>query len=251
MDEFLVDAQKLTDSSKGQYGFFMRGDSYWLQPFIWAFGGGLVDEEKNIYINNEGSVAGLQFVLDLRDEYKVMPEVIDFSNDYDNMQTGFKTGKYAMIFQGPWATSDILTGEQFQDPSNLGVAPIPTGPEGKTGSPVGGHNYVIYKDSQNIDASYKFVEYLNSTESQALFAKNNNLLPTRKSAYETPEVKDNAILMGYKEVIDNATNRPVIPEGGQIYTDFTPNYQAALTGEATAQEALDNVAKAWEVLLKK
>jgi len=110
---------------------------------------------------------------------------------------------------------------------------------------------VIYKDSKNIDASYKFVEYLNSTESQAKFAKNNNLLPTRRSAYETPEVKDNAILMGYKEVIEKATNRPVIPEGGQIYTEFTPNYQAALTGKATPQEALDNVAKAWEVLLKK
>ena len=251
MDEFVADAQKLTDAAKGQYGFFMRGDSYWLQPFVWAYGGGLLDEQKNIFINNAGSVKGLQFVLDLRDKYKVMPKVIDFKNDYDNMQTGFKTGKYAMIFNGPWATSDILGGAEFKDAANLGVAPIPTGPDGKTGSPVGGHNYVIYKDSKHIDAAYKFINFINSAENQAKFAKNNNLLPTRKSAYDLPDIKSNPLLLGFKAVLDKATNRPVIPEGGQIYTDFTPNYQAALTGQATPQQALDKVAEAWKKLLNK
>ncbi|AVX19728.1 MAG: extracellular solute-binding protein [Bacillota bacterium] len=252
MDELVKVAQKLTDKQKGRYGFFYRGDAYWYQPFMWAFGGGLIDsKDKTILVNTPGAVKGLQFMIDLRDKYGVVPKEIDFANDYDNMQVGFKTGKYAMILNGPWATSDLLSGPEFKDPDNLGIAPIPVGPEGKTGSPVGGHNYVISANTKNREAAYKFIEFINSREAQAKFAVKNNLLPTRKSAYELPEVKNNRIVSDFKAVIEKATNRPVIPEGGQIYTDFTPNYQAALKGQKTPQQALDDVAAAWKKLLNK
>jgi arabinogalactan oligomer/maltooligosaccharide transport system substrate-binding protein len=47
-----------------------------------------------------------------------------------------------------------------------------------------------------------------------------------------------------------ANNRPVIPEGGLIFIDFTPNLQAALNGKMTPQEALDATAAAWRRLLE-
>ena len=251
MDELVQVAKKLTDPKKDRYGFFYRGDSYWFLPFVWAFGGGLIDSnDLSIHIADPGSVQALKFLIDLRDKYGVVPKNIDFANDYDNMMVGFKTGKYAMILNGPWATSDILSGPEFKDPNNLGIAPIPVGPEGKTGSPVGGHNYVISANTKNREAAWKFIQFINSKEAQAKFAAKNNLLPTRKSAYAMEEVKNNRIVSDFKAVLEKATNRPVIPQGGQIFTDLTPNYQAALKGQKTPEKALNDVKAAWEKLLQ-
>ncbi|MCK4271745.1 extracellular solute-binding protein [bacterium] len=251
MDDLVRVAGTMTSPGKGRYGFFWRGDSYWLTPFIWAYGGGLIDEDdQQIHINDQGSVAGLNFYIALRDEYGVVPPEVDFANDYDNMLVGFKTGKYAMIINGPWATADILAGEQFSDPANLGVTRIPRGPAGY-GSPVGGHNYVIASSCKDVPAAYEFIHFLNQAEHQALFAQKNNLLPTRRSAYDLPGVADNPIIQGFRYQLEVANNRPVIPEGGLLFVDFTPNLQAALNGNKTPQQALDATAEAWEELLRR
>lgn len=252
MNEFLAIAQKLTNKDKGQYGFAMRGDSYWIQPFVWAFGGGLIDSnDLSVKINTPESVKGLQFVIDLKDKYGVIPNEMDFANDYQNVMVGFKSGKYAMILNGPWATADLLADGEFKDANNLGIATIPAGPEGKFGSPMGGHGFVISANTKNREAAYKLIEFITAKENQAKFASKNNLLPTRKSAYDLDELKNNRIIADFKAVIEKATARPVIPEGGQIYTEFTPNYQAALAGKKTAQQAWDDVAAAWNKLLKR
>lgn len=252
MDELLTAAQKLTNKEKGQYGIRIpNGDGYFVQPFIWAFGGGLIDNDRNILINNSRSVSGLQFALDLKDKYGVAPKDIDFANEYQNILEGFKTGRYAMIINGPWATADILSGSEFKDTENFGILPIPTGPDGKTGSPIGGHNYLISANSKNREAAYKFIEFLNSKESQAKLTARNNTIPTHKSAYDLPDVKNNRYVSDFRFVLEKATSRPVIPEIGQIYTDFQPNYQAASSGKKTAQQALNDIAAAWNKLLKK
>lgn len=233
----------------GIEGFYMRGDAYWFQCFLWAFGGGLVDDEKNIYINSDKSIQAMEYVVAQKD--KLFPGEIDFANDYNNAMALFKDGQVAMIINGPWATSDILSGDEFtSDNSNLGVAPFPKGPGGQ-GSPVGGHNYVIYAGTEYPDEVYQFIDFINQAKYQAIFAVKNNLLPTRKSAYEIAEVKANPIIQGFKSQMEVATNRPVIPEGGMIYTDFTPNYQAAWRGDKTPKEACDDIADAWEEFLKK
>ncbi len=250
MDEFVAVSQKLRDRAADRYGFFYRGDSYFFLPFIWAFGGDLIDgRTRQVLINRPESVQALQFLLDLRDKYQVVPKNIDFANDYDNMMVGFKTGKFAMILNGPWATADILSGREFSDPANLGVTRIPMGPKGDYGSPVGGHNYVIAANCKHVRASWQFIEFMNSTENQVKFALTNNLLPTRKSAYQEPSVAGNEILQGFRYQLEVANNRPVIPESGLIFTDLTPAFQAALSGTITPKQAIEQVAEKWEKLL--
>ncbi|MFC7439835.1 extracellular solute-binding protein [Laceyella putida] len=251
MDEFYQVAKALSDPAQDKWGYYHRQtDAYWYQPFMWAYGGGLITDNKEIQVNNAGAVKGLEFLLKLRDD-KVMPDEFDAANDYNNLQQAFKTGRAAMVLQGPWAVSDLLKGEQFKDSNNLGIAPIPVGPEGKTGTPVGGHGLVIYAGSKHKEASYKFVSYLSKAENQAKFATKNGLVPTRKSAFELKEVKENRLINDWKAVLDKATNRPVMPEGGQIYAAFTPEIQAAFKKEKSPQQALDAVAEAWKKLLKK
>lgn len=244
MDE-LVAACEAVGNGKG---IFLRGDSYFTQPWIWAYGGGLIDiEAKEIQIADSGSVAGMEAYASLFHNKCAMPDK-DFANDYDNMQTAFKDGQVAMIVNGPWATSDVLSGKAFKDPANLGIAPVPAGPNGDQGSPVGGHNYVISANTENPEAAYAFIQWMNLPENQAQLALKNNLLPTRKSTYALPDVASNAIISAFGKQMEVATNRPVIPEGGSIYTEFTPNVQEILQGSQSASEGLMNVAKAWQQL---
>jgi arabinogalactan oligomer/maltooligosaccharide transport system substrate-binding protein len=248
----LAEMEKVVSDVKaktGLEGFYMRGDAYWFQCFLWAFGGGLIDEKGNIFINNANSIKALEYVVNQKD--KLFPGEIDFANDYNNAMALFKDGKVAMIINGPWATADVLSGKEFQDSSNFGVAPFPKGPGGKQGSPVGGHNYVVSSGTAYPKAAYKFIEFINQPKYQAMLAVKNNLLPTRKSSYAIAEVKANPIIQGFLSQMEVATNRPVIPEGGQIYTAFGPNFQAAWRGEKTPKEALDDISAAWKELLGK
>lgn len=233
----------------GIEGFYMRGDAHWFLAFLWAFGGELFDEQRNIYINNEHSLQALEYFVSQKD--KLFPGNTDFANDYNDAMTLFKEGKVAMILNGPWATADILTGKEFQDAANLGVAVFPKGPDGHQGSPVGGQNYVISADTKYPKEAYEFIHFINQPKYQVRFAVQNNLLPPRLSVYEDPEVKSNPIIQGFLAQMKLGRNRPVIPEGAVIYTHLTPNIRAAWRGEKTPKQALDDIAATWKTLLQK
>jgi len=251
MADFEADAIKIVQTKAAKYGFETSGASYFALPFLWAFGGGMVDTNgKTILVNDTGSVAGLQFLLKLQNVDKVMPPKVDFNNGYNNMTTDFKTGTTGMIFQGPWQASDILTGSAFASaPSNLGIAGIPTGPGGATGSPTGGQTYVIYAGTAHPAEAYKFISFMSSTASQIAIAKANHTLPTRQSVYQDPSVSSDPVISGYYAVRNVARNRPIIPAGGQLFTDFDPNIQAALAGAKTPTDALNAVAAKWQTLI--
>jgi arabinogalactan oligomer/maltooligosaccharide transport system substrate-binding protein len=229
-------------------GIFLRGDAYFVQPWIWAYGGGLVNPlKREILIATKGSIAGMTAYKRLFDSSCAFKNE-DFANDYNNAQTAFKNGDVAMIVNGPWATADVLAGTAFKNKANLGVAPLPRGPAGQ-GSPVGGHSYVISRKAKNVAAAYKFVAFLSKASNQATLAAKNNLLPTRKSAYQAPAVKRNAIISAFLKQMLVARARPVLPEGGAIYTDFGPNVQKVLLGTSTPAKGMQAVAQAWKTKL--
>lgn len=227
-------------------GLFLRADSYWTQAWIWAYGGGIVNtQSKQILVANKPSVAGMSAYKRMFSASCAFPNK-DFANDYGNAQTAFKNGQVAMIVNGPWSTADILQGKEFAKSSNLGVAPIPKGPTGKQGSPVGGNGFVISRNSDKVDAAYKFIYWLTQPAQQAEFASKNNLLPSRVSAYNLAAVKKNRIIVDFLKQMKVATARPVDPRAGQIYTDFGPNVQKVLRGDVSVQAGMSAVASAWK-----
>jgi len=230
----------------GIEGFYMRAHAHWFLCFLWAFGGDLVNAEGEIFINNAPSVKALAYLVSQKD--RLFPGNTDFSSEYNDMMTAFKEGNVAMLMQGPWGTADILSGPEFADPQNLGLTPFPKGPNGDQGSPVGGHNYVISADTPYPDQAYELIRFINQASYQVQLNVRINVLPTRRSAYEFPEVKNNALAQGFLQQMLVARNRPVIPQGWQLYTALTPAIRDAWRGVKTPQQALDDVAVAWKEL---
>jgi len=249
MDELKAAAEAISDMEGDVYGIATPAGVYFFQPFMWAFGGGLIDADTlEIHVNDQGTIDALNFVKEMLDSGAMGP-AYDPANQYNNDMTAFKEGTVGMLINGPWASSDILSGEEFaDDPDNLGVAPIPAGPAGQ-GSPVGGHEYTIYAGSPFPDDALQLIRCLNSPEHQARLATDLNLVPTLLAAYDNEELQNNKILQGFLAQMQVATNRPVIPAGGQIYTEFGPRYDAVILGTQEPQEAMDAVAAAWQQLL--
>ncbi|PZD95880.1 ABC transporter substrate-binding protein [Paenibacillus sambharensis] len=246
MEEMLAAAKAVT--SKDRYGLFLTDDSYFALPYLWAFGGGTMTDDRQIEIASDNSRQAFEFMISLRQKGVTQPYP-DFSDGYNNMMRDFKDGKAAMIINGPWAVSDILSGTEFQNPDNLGIAPVPKGPGGQ-GSPVGGHSLVVSKYSEHPQESYELIRYLTNTESQLIQSQMLKTLPTQKSAYEDAVLATDPIIQGFKAQLDAAKARPAIPEGAQMFTDFTPNLSAMLLELQTVDEGVRKIEDSWKKLLK-
>jgi arabinogalactan oligomer/maltooligosaccharide transport system substrate-binding protein len=254
-DELVESGATIANLDAQEYGFYTRGDSYWAQPFIWAWGGELYevaeDGSATVLINTPESAAGWNY---LKDNVlgTVAPASWSFPEDYGNMTTGFKAGTIMCVMNGPWQVADHLAGEAFADPSNLVIAPIPEGTAGNTGSPVGGHNYVVYalvgEDEAKQAAVMDLLAYMNGTEAQIFLADTLGLLPTRESAWANETVASNEVISQWVDVMDKATNRSGHPKSPDIYADFSNEYQAFLQGDKTAEEALAAVEASWNAL---
>jgi len=245
LKQVALDVKKKT----GVEGLALNVDSYFLLPFIYGEGGDLLDvANKKITVASPQSTAGVKIVEDLiTSGAAAKPSIQD---SYTNVQTAFKEGKVAMIFNGPWSNADNLSGKAFKDdPDNYGIAPVPAGSV-KAGSPTGGHTYAIYAGSPNLQASYLFVQFMASAESQAKIAGKLGLLPARASAYELPDAAANDMIGKWKAPMEKAVDRPWIPEGGQLFQPLLERYQKLANGEATAEQVTQETAQAYQGLLK-
>jgi arabinogalactan oligomer/maltooligosaccharide transport system substrate-binding protein len=206
---------------------------------------------SEILVNSPESVAGLEYL-----KNNILGTIAQaswsFPTDYDDMNAGFMAGNIMCILQGPWQAAAILEGDAFKDdPSNLVIAPVPTGSGDSTGSAVGGHNFVVYTpvadDPDKLAATVDLIKYLTGTQSQAFLAETLGLLPTRASAYAEPGVASNELISQWNSVMEKATNRAGFVAAPDIFTDFNTQFQAFLGG-TSAQDALDAVAAAWQNL---
>ncbi|WP_326821972.1 extracellular solute-binding protein [Streptosporangium sp. NBC_01639] len=226
-------------SKTGVNGLALNVDSYFLLPFMYGEGGDLLDvQNKKIVVNSPANVKAMATVADLITSGAAPKPATQDS--YANAMTALKDGKAAMIYNGPWALSEVYQGKEFKDKANLGIAPVPAG-SAKAGAPTGGWNLAIYAGSKNLDASYEFVRFMSTAEAQAKVAKEISLLPTRTSAYDNPDVQGNKDVATFKPIIDTAVARPWIPEGGQLFQPLLEGYQAIVGGKTTPEDMLKKV----------
>ncbi|MEU9061669.1 extracellular solute-binding protein [Streptomyces sp. NPDC048430] len=240
-------AKKIKEKT-GKTGLYLRGDdSYYFLSFLYGEGGDLVDAgSKTVTVDNAEGTKAFGVVKDLVDSGAAKTDATD---GWENMMSSFKNGDVAMMINGPWAVADTLTGKEFTDKANLGISTVPAGSAAQ-GAPQGGHNLGVYAGSKNLDASYAFVEYMTSVETQAQTAGELNLLPTRTSAYAKKEAVDSEIVQFFKPVVETAVERPWIPETGSLFAPLNVEYTKVLTGQTTPEKAAKATGDSYRKLLK-
>lgn len=246
-DELIADSATIKAKVPGVTGTYVNPDSYFLFPVLFGEGADLADPAaQKITINSPEAVKA---VTEAKKIYDTSSMKVDFASAYDNMQTSFKTGKVAMLVQGPWSVGDDLSGSAFKgNEANLGYAPVPAGSTGKALAPTGGHDLAVYQGSKNLDAAYLFTQFMTSSASQQQIAIKNGTLPTRTSAY-TPEVLKNGTIAGFKPIMATARPRVALPQVGSLFTPLQQQYIKILQGQTSVQAGLDAAAKDFAKLL--
>ncbi|MER6774492.1 extracellular solute-binding protein [Streptomyces bacillaris] len=247
LDELKTSAKAIKDKT-GKTGLYLRGDDpYFFLSFLYGEGGDLVDAKtKTVTVDKPEGVKAFKAVKTLVDDGTAKT---DASDGWENMMQAFKNGDVAMMINGPWAVADTLTGKEFTDKDNLGIATVPAG-SAAHGAPQGGHNLAVYAGSKNLEASYAFVEYMTSAEAQATAAGELGLLPTRTSAYAKKEAVNSEIVGFFKPVVETAVERPWIPEGGSLFAPLGVEYTKVLTDQTTPEKAAKAVGDEYRKLLK-
>ena len=246
MDEWVEAIKKLSgENANGQqvWGWNEPALAGWnICPFIWSFGGSLTNEDQTAatgYINSPATVKAIETFAEL----VKAGGITGFNAGDIPMTDGFGTGRYAMMLEGPWKSAELAGA--YPDVA-YGTAPIPTG-EGGSISVLGGEDIAMF-NSANKEAAWKFMQFMTSEYAETEMAKCGQI-PVNKAALESETVKA-ADYAPFIEAIQTAKARPTVAAWSEMDNDLQVAMNAVVTGEKTAQEAMDELAAAWDLLLK-
>lgn len=246
MDDWAEAIKKLSgDNASGQqvWGWNEPALAGWnICPFIWSFGGSLTNEDQTAatgYINSPATVKAVETFAEL-----VKAGAITGFNAGDiPMTDGFGTGRYAMMLEGPWKSAELAGA--YPDVA-YGTAPIPAG-DGGSISVLGGEDIAMF-NSANKEAAWKFMQFMTSEYAETEMAKCGQI-PVNKAALESETVKK-ADYAPFIEAIQTAKARPTVAAWSEMDNELQVAMNAVVTGEKTAQEAMDDLAASWDNLLK-
>ena len=246
MEEWAETVKKLSgENANGQqvWGWNEPALAGWnICPFIWSFGGSLTNEDQTAatgYINSPATVKAVETFAEL----VKAGGITGFNAGDIPMTDGFGTGRYAMMLEGPWKSAELAGA--YPDVA-YGTAPIPAG-EGGSVSVLGGEDIAMF-NTANKEAAWKFMQFMTGEYAETEMAKCGQI-PVNKAALESETVKS-ADYAPFIEAIQTAKARPTVAAWSEMDNELQAAMNAVVTGEKTAQEAMDELAASWDNLLK-
>jgi len=244
VDELMAAAPALKKA--GAFAFADNGAGGWnMLPWIWSAGGAITDDgvtKASGYLNSAASVKGVQNLVDM---YKAgyMPDIILGDSGGLATSDGLATDKYATILDGPWMYP--IFASQYPD-FTVSASQVPAGPGGSV-SVVGGEDIVMTQSSKNKAAATEFMRYLLSEESQLAMAKIGQMPVLSNLGPQLASI--NAYYSQFVEQLQTAKPRPPTPAWSQIDSIMQDEIRAAIRGDKTVQQALDEAASQADALL--
>jgi multiple sugar transport system substrate-binding protein len=246
-EEFEEAAKKLTQPDKRQYGIamFAPESAYYWYPWLWQAGGEVLTKDGEPAYNSDVAKESAEFYVGLA-EY-APPDYLN-SNSYDG-RVAFAQGQVGMYVAGAWFAG-TLAGEFPDIEGKWATAPLPEGEAG-CGTTIAGDALVVFENSKNQDAAWKWIEFLSQPENMAEWtyeAEGSTLLPPRKSMLDSPDlVETKPILQGFADAMEcGVSNVIAVPDWGRMEEKLNEELGKAMYGEQTAAEALDAAAEAQE-----
>ena len=242
--EFTGDAEKLTDPANNVYGatFSARAGedgTFQFLPLIQASGGSYKK------VNTEGAIKTLELWKKMIDNGWASKEVLNLGQ-WESTGT-FNSGNAAMAVSGNWEIDRMVKDAKF----DWGVALLPTVTEGgERASALGGFDWGILSSTKHPAEAFRLLEYFDS-QAYRLYPEF-GYIPPRSDITLSPtgvEKKDAAIKV-FLDQLQYAQPRGPHPEWPKISKAIYTAMQAALTGQMSAKDALDQAQATIETIVK-
>ncbi|MEW9554264.1 ABC transporter substrate-binding protein [Nonomuraea sp. NPDC050783] len=237
-DELKATAERVHAADANVAGMNVpKGDGYgaWMFPaVVHGAGGQMVDDAgKKVLFDQPPAVEALQLWVDL---LKSSPRKITDSDK------PFENGLAAMTISGPWDVPTIR--EQFPD-LDFGVAPLPY--KSEPAGNIGGEDSVVFSTGKNPDLAWKWLAFLAGAANNGAVADALGGFPVHLKAQVVAGGPEQAAFL---EQLKVAHARPAVPQWIQVNDEIiAPAIESALTGKATAQQALTDAAARTRTLL--
>jgi len=153
------------------FGLSYEDNIFWAMPYLCYYGGGILDKDETLIIDNEQSKQGIAFYKNLVYKYKIAPSKSQIGSS--TLAQMFINGKIAIYFSGRWMYPKISETANF----NWSVMTFPIG---KTPIPCDTSGWAVSKSSKHKESAIKFVKFLSSYESSKYFTETGLIVPARK-----------------------------------------------------------------------
>jgi multiple sugar transport system substrate-binding protein len=211
------------------------------EPFLWSNGGSLTD------LDSENAKQALQLWVDWVKKGVASKDVVNWNQG--DVPTQFNGGRAATMVIGPW-----VLGEVKKSGLDFGIVTIPVPKEGeKPVVPLGGEVWCVLKgDSKVEQAAMKFIEFTQEPERLRKICDTLNYISSVRSIAKQ-QGEANPILQPFVDQMDTARARS--QDGGAKYPEISlatrTAIQKALTGQASAEEALKEAAAKIKAIMAK
>ncbi|MBF0705484.1 sugar ABC transporter substrate-binding protein [Alkalihalobacillus hwajinpoensis] len=234
-DELKDAATKLSDRGDDYYGLDIDMNDQ-ITPFIFAWQNGYEMDVENKDLNFDSP----EFREAMKYYNSYFKEGLSQTAEGVDIVQAFKDDKKPMFFSGPWMINIL----NDQAPDLEGKWDVAVMPEKETNtSSIGGSNFSIFHNSENVDEALKYLSYMNDVDTQLEWLDVSNTLPSRVEAWEDPALSDNEMYATLGEQLENTEGAPQMKEFEAMAQELLASIERINVGGANVDKELDEFSK--------
>ncbi|OZG61311.1 ABC transporter substrate-binding protein [Bifidobacterium lemurum] len=241
LKQMAQDLQKVDGVEWGMYQQPSGTDSFiGVLPYVFSAGAELTDDGQTQWtLNTDAMKEALDFTSSLYEDGIADPNA-DVSAGANI--TNFVSGEAPMMIEGPTAVSQIneLGGEGFEDKYTTVTLPSMDGSPDAV-SFVGGCDLVVFKDSDNKQAAWKFIQWASQPEVQAAWYELSSDLPASQTAWSDEALADNDKLVAFGDQLESTMAPPALATWAQVGSAGDRIVEQINKGQVTVEEGLESL----------
>jgi multiple sugar transport system substrate-binding protein len=247
--DFYAAVDKLTNKSKNQFGFTIRGGAGSIAQMLEDVYGqsgitSMFDDSGKSTVNDPKNVAALEKIVAL---FKKNTPEADVTNDYPKMVAQFDGGSIAIMQHNLGSYNDHVKALGKDKVAAFAVPKSDSGARTVVSNPVSGIG--VFSSGKNKDAAFKFAEFAAGKAMNSYWADKTGQLPANSEVAGEAWLGQQQHINEATKVLNDPTTKVVqlpyyLPEFNSITkTDTEPLFQKVLLGQMSAKDFLDQFAK--------
>jgi multiple sugar transport system substrate-binding protein len=249
-DELKEMALKISQDTGTPNGFVFQGKNYEggvcdALEYIRTHGGDVLSNVTSgeVVIDSPEAAAGLETYHSMITDGVAPKAVANY--DETTSEPVFGNGEAVFLRTWPGMYGDLGSGTYKVKQEQVEVSPIPVAPGKQSSSTLGGWTFMINAQTDMPDEAWEFVKFMSSYESFKYRAVNGGYISARKAILDDPEVQEAipTVKLAKDVLLDYATSRPVTQFYGDMSLEMQSQFNDALTGDVTPQQAVQTLQK--------
>jgi maltose-binding protein MalE len=204
-------------------------DLYGHAPWLFGFGGKIMDDNGQLAIATPEAARAMQFARTLVEKQVAPPQA-----EGPLVATLFNEKKAATVISGPWFIADIAKGVPWK------VAALPTISEtGRHATPfLGAEGLIMSARARDKNAAFAVMDALTSDVAAIERAKIARQVVPNRRAYEDPAIAKDPVLVAFRAQLEHTLAMPKGPAMRMVWTPYKTALGEVLSGRAKASDQL-------------